>query len=74
VGAMAMAIKPAKLTLTVRGTDFSLNSGAVLISDSMRTKGQKNATSQTFNWSEVTEKTEGNQPTSCGIEENRFRM
>ena len=40
----------------------------------MRTKGQKNATSQTVSWSEVAEKTGGNQPTSCGIEENSVRM
>ena len=59
VGATTMASRAARPTLAARGTAASLKMGAVLMSASMRTKGQRKATIQRLSWSEVTEKTGG---------------
>src|SRR5665647_3582367 len=58
-GVLTIASRATRATLTVRGTVASLKTGAVLMSANIRTNGQRNDTSQTFNWSEVTEKTGG---------------
>src|SRR5665647_273127 len=59
VGVMTIANRAARPTLAERGTAASLKTGAVLMSANIRTNGQRNATIQTFNWSEVTEKMGG---------------
>jgi len=56
VGVITIASSKASNSLTERGTTASLNTGAVPMSDSMRTKGQRKVTTHRFNCPELTDR------------------
>ncbi|MDT4822068.1 hypothetical protein FQZ97_552630 [compost metagenome] len=66
VGEITNVSTAAMPTFTWRVAQGSPNTGAVETMASMRTKGQRKATSQASSWPEVTEKTEGVTPASAG--------